>query len=145
MTLHLHGLGHFHSETEITNKFLEDLDIGTTDQSGSDDFYINATEILSQTLGVLIWGSGAAETPFMGGTLCLLPPVIRSPSIQSGGNAAGFDCSGVFRYHFSHALVSANLLQAGATVYAQFWYRDPLHPDGTGAGLSDALAFTICP
>ena len=32
MTLHLHGLGHFHSETEITNKFLEDLDIGTNDQ-----------------------------------------------------------------------------------------------------------------
>ena len=32
MTLQLHGLGHFHSETEITNQFLEDLDIGTTDQ-----------------------------------------------------------------------------------------------------------------
>ena len=32
MTLQLHGLGHFHSETEITNQFLEDLDIGTTDE-----------------------------------------------------------------------------------------------------------------
>lgn len=32
MTLHLHGLGHFHSDTEITNKFLEDLDIGTSDE-----------------------------------------------------------------------------------------------------------------
>jgi len=31
MTLHLHGLGHFHPETEITNAFLETLDIGTTD------------------------------------------------------------------------------------------------------------------
>jgi 3-oxoacyl-[acyl-carrier-protein] synthase III len=27
--LHLHGLGHFHPENEITNRFLEDLDIGT--------------------------------------------------------------------------------------------------------------------
>jgi 3-oxoacyl-[acyl-carrier-protein] synthase-3 len=31
MTLQLHGLGHFHPETEITNGFLESLDIGTSD------------------------------------------------------------------------------------------------------------------
>ncbi len=31
MSLYLHGTGHFHSEVEITNKFLEDLDIGTND------------------------------------------------------------------------------------------------------------------
>ena len=32
MTLYLHGLGHFHPENEISNQFLEDLDIGTSDQ-----------------------------------------------------------------------------------------------------------------
>ncbi len=32
MTLYLHGLGHFHPENEITNRFLEELDIGTSDQ-----------------------------------------------------------------------------------------------------------------
>jgi 3-oxoacyl-[acyl-carrier-protein] synthase III len=31
VTLHLHGVGHFHPENEITNRFLEELDIGTTD------------------------------------------------------------------------------------------------------------------
>jgi 3-oxoacyl-[acyl-carrier-protein] synthase-3 len=31
VTLWLHGLGHFHPENEITNRFLEDLDIGTDD------------------------------------------------------------------------------------------------------------------
>lgn len=31
MSLHLHGLGHFHPENEITNRFLEELDIGTSD------------------------------------------------------------------------------------------------------------------
>ncbi|MGK0485489.1 MAG: 3-oxoacyl-[acyl-carrier-protein] synthase-3 [Myxococcota bacterium] len=31
MTLHVHGLGHFHPENEITNSFLESLDIETTD------------------------------------------------------------------------------------------------------------------
>ena len=32
MSLFLHGLGHFHSEVEITNLFLEELDIGTNQQ-----------------------------------------------------------------------------------------------------------------
>lgn len=31
MTLHLHGVGHFHPEIEITNRFLEELDIGTSE------------------------------------------------------------------------------------------------------------------
>ena len=31
MTLFLHGLGHFHPENEITNRFLEELDLGTSD------------------------------------------------------------------------------------------------------------------
>jgi 3-oxoacyl-[acyl-carrier-protein] synthase-3 len=31
VTLHLHGLGHFHPGNEITNRFLEELDIGTSD------------------------------------------------------------------------------------------------------------------
>lgn len=32
MTLYLHGMGHFHPENEITNAFLESLDIGTSEQ-----------------------------------------------------------------------------------------------------------------
>jgi len=31
MTFFLHGLGHFHPENEVTNAFLETLDIGTTE------------------------------------------------------------------------------------------------------------------
>ena len=31
MTLYVHGLGHAHPDNEITNRFLEDLDIGTDD------------------------------------------------------------------------------------------------------------------
>jgi 3-oxoacyl-[acyl-carrier-protein] synthase-3 len=30
-TLHVHGVGHFHPENEIDNRFLEELDIGTTE------------------------------------------------------------------------------------------------------------------
>ena len=32
MSFYLHGLGHFHPENEITNRFLEELDIGTDEQ-----------------------------------------------------------------------------------------------------------------
>jgi 3-oxoacyl-[acyl-carrier-protein] synthase-3 len=32
VSLHLHGLGHFNPENEITNAFLEELDIGTNDE-----------------------------------------------------------------------------------------------------------------
>ncbi len=32
MTVYVHALGHFHPDNEVTNAFLEDLDIGTTDQ-----------------------------------------------------------------------------------------------------------------
>ena len=31
MSVYLHGVGHFHPPNEITNRFLEELDIGTTD------------------------------------------------------------------------------------------------------------------
>ena len=30
MTLHLHGLGHYHPPNEISNRFLEELDIGSS-------------------------------------------------------------------------------------------------------------------
>jgi 3-oxoacyl-[acyl-carrier-protein] synthase-3 len=32
MSLYLNGIGHFHPENEITNRFLEELDIGTSDE-----------------------------------------------------------------------------------------------------------------
>ena len=32
MSLYLHGLGHFHPESEITNQFLVELDIGTSEE-----------------------------------------------------------------------------------------------------------------
>jgi 3-oxoacyl-[acyl-carrier-protein] synthase-3 len=32
VSLYLHGLGHFHPENQITNAFLEELDIGTSDE-----------------------------------------------------------------------------------------------------------------
>ena len=41
--LYIHGVGHFHPENEITNQFLEELDIGT-----SDDWIMERTGIRSR-------------------------------------------------------------------------------------------------
>jgi hypothetical protein len=41
--------------------------------------------------------------------------------------------------------MSSFFLTAGTTVFAQFWQRDPGHPDGTGQGLTNGLQFAIAP
>ena len=47
MTLHLHGVGHFHPPNEITNHFLESLDIET-----SDDWIMDRVGIRSRRTGL---------------------------------------------------------------------------------------------
>jgi len=119
---------------------------GSTSQTGPDDFYVLADNIVSFQNGMMIWGVAPNSLPFEGGTLCVLPPIIRTPIQNSGGATPGqTDCSGRFRFHFSHAYAQSFFLGPGSTVYAQYWYRDPGHPDGTGTGLSDGLAFMLCP
>ncbi|MCP5044161.1 MAG: ketoacyl-ACP synthase III [bacterium] len=49
MNLHLHGLGHFHPPSEITNAFLESLDIDT-----SDDWIMERVGIRSRRTGLAL-------------------------------------------------------------------------------------------
>ena len=72
-------------------------------------------------------------------------PTKRTPLQDSGGNPPPNDCSGVYAYDFNARIqsgVDANLT-AGATVFAQYWSRDPGDPYTTG--LTDAVSFTIQP
>ena len=41
--------------------------------------------------------------------------------------------------------MNTHAMLAHQTIHAQWYYRDPAHPDGTGAGLSDAIEYAICP
>ncbi len=116
---------------------------GTPAIAGSDEFHILAMNVLRQEFGILIWTTaGPAATPFLGGTLCVAPPLHRSDLLQSSGGAG--TCDGVIDFHFSQALMEANGLDPGDRLYFQFWYRDPQHADGTGTGLTDGLEATIC-
>lgn len=120
-------------------------DIGTSGNptlSGSDDFHVIALEVVANKPGILFYGFGPNDVPMLGGTLCVAPPLIRTPPIHSGGDVA-FPCDGRLDFHWSSDFMADEGLVAGTTAFAQFWYRDPHGP--SGSALSDAVEFTICP
>ena len=110
-------------------------------------YTIDAVNIVSAKNGLLFYGYGPAALPFLGGTLCVQPPLRRTPIMNSGGVFPPNTCSGTYTFDMNGRIASNvdPLLVPGATVYAQYWHRDPPHPDGTGVGLTDAVSFTICP
>ena len=117
---------------------------GTPTLSGPDDFRITASSIVSNKPGLLFWGREPHDAPFHGGTLCARPPLTRHALVHSGGSSAP-SCAGVFDAAFTQAQMGGHDLAPGTSVHAQFWYRDPAHPDGTGIGMTDALAITLAP
>ena len=120
---------------------------GAASVSDPSAFDITFSNVLNNKNGLLFYGFAPAALPFLGGTLCVQPPLRRTPVINSFGNPPPDDCSGVFSFDFNAWIQGANdpLLVAGAQVSAQLWSRDVAHPDGTGIGLSDALQFGVCP
>jgi hypothetical protein len=111
--------------------------------SNSSTFFVTAHSVINQKLGHLFWGFTAAAIPFYGGTKCVAAPTQRTPNQNSGGSAAGNDCTGAYSFQFENAYMAAHGLMAGDTIYGQFWSRDPL--DAKTVGLTDGLSFTICP
>jgi hypothetical protein len=119
--------------------------MGSPTISGADNFFVNANQELNQRSGLMIWALTPAAQPALGGILCV-HSFKRTPAQNSGGTALPtIDCSGTYSYFFSHAYMGAQGITAGTTIYAQYYGRDPFIPDGTGASLSNALEFTICP
>jgi len=99
--------------------------------------------------GLLFYGqSGPANLPFLGGILCVLPPLQRTPVQFSGGLGQG-TCTGVFRFDFFPWFQSGidPAFQIGSVVNAQYWYREPPCQPGPGGGrgLSNAVQFTWTP
>jgi hypothetical protein len=118
---------------------------GTASASSPLPFLVTATSVLNNKSGLLFYGLAAGTTPFQGGTLCITPPLSRTPVQASGGSPTGTDCSGTYGYDMNARIQSGidpNLVQ-GAVVYGQYWSRDPASPSATG--LTNALCFTICP
>ena len=103
-------------------------------------FDVSASQIEAGKSGLLFYGYAQAAAPFLGGTLCASPPLRRTPLQTSGGAAA---CTGAYHFDFN-ARIQAGvdpLLVPGASVFAQYWFRDPAASSSTG--LSDGLSFVI--
>ena len=119
---------------------------GETSLTGPDNLVLGAKQVVNNKFGIFFWGKAPNNLPFMGGTLCIQSPTVRTPPQMSGGNAPpANDCSGAYSFAFTHAYAASQGLGAGSLIYGQFWSRDPAHPDGTGVGFTDAVQFELRP
>lgn len=90
--------------------------------------------------------NGQASLPFAGGTLCVASPYRISPVQSSGGAVPPIeDCSGMWSLDFNAFLALHPVVDAGTTVCAQWFGRDPGAPFGFDYQLSDALTFIVMP
>lgn len=87
------GMPHVYCEAKPSSAACS-ASIGTSDPSampvsGSSDYAVLATQVQGEKAGMLIGGmSGASIISAFGGTLCVRPPLKRSPLLFSGGTGA---------------------------------------------------------
>jgi len=93
--------------------------------------------------GMLFFGYAPNSAPFHGGTLCVAQPIRRTPAQLSSSGAAG--CSGGLQFTFAPSTLTSYGFVAGASVHAQFWWRDNGFVAPANIGLSDALQFIVAP
>ncbi len=114
-------------------------------------FTVRARQVRNQRSGNLFYGvSGPQSAPFKGGTMCVAPPLLRTPAQNSGGAATpADDCSGVFEFDLNafarSPLASPALLAVGTTVCAQYWGRDPGFAAPNAVMLSNAVRYDVQP
>jgi len=119
---------------------------GTSTLSGLDNFVINGSNVINQTIAALQWSPAPDNTPFLNGTQCIASTALATlGAVSTAGNAGAPDCSGVPTFAFSHATMNTLGLVAGDLVFLQWWYRDSAHTDLTGFGATEGLVVTILP
>lgn len=120
---------------------------GAASASASSGFTISADSIRNQQNGLLFYGvNERAALPWLGGTLCVEPPLRRTALSNSGGSpASASDCSGVLSLDFNAWAAAANdpALFPGQRVRAQFYSRDVGAP--ANLNLTDAIEFYLEP
>jgi len=107
-------------------------------------FDVQAVGVPAESRGLLFYGtSGALELPYGSGTLCVQPPLRRTP-IQASGRS-GQPCGGRFTFDVNAWIQAGQepLAAPGRRIDAQYWFRDP--SDRSGIGLTDAVSFFIDP
>lgn len=117
--------------------------VGQASASMSSGFTVSCSQLVGQKLGLMFYGTqGPHAAPFQGGTLCVKPPLRRTPAANSGGTPSACDGAlAVDMNAFAAGGSNPTLLIPGTLVACQFWARDPASPSTTS--LSDALEYYI--
>ena len=117
-------------------------------------FTVTASQVRNNKPGLLFYSlTGRNNSLLQGGTLCVRPPVRRTPSTNSGGTPLPVqDCSGLYGADMNAFAVGGlggvphpSLTVAGTLVHCQWWGRDPGFPAPDNTTLSNALEYVICP
>lgn len=119
---------------------------GFTRTQSSEPLRVRAFNVLNDKVGLFFYGTtGRQAHPFQGGFKCVLDPIRRTATSLSGGVSGFANCTGVLTLDVTALMVSGShpTLVSGATVGMQAWYRDPAAV--AGAGLTNAVEFTLCP
>jgi hypothetical protein len=111
---------------------------------GNNEFALQVTDAVPGSFGLFYYGTGSVNVPFGDGIRCvggmtqrLFPPI----AVDATGNANRI-------LDFTQPPVApggTSPIDAGATRYFQFWYRDTTGPGGTGFNLSDAMEILFTP
>lgn len=121
---------------------------GTASATAPSGFTLSASTVEGQKDGLFFFSAnGQQAAPWYGSTSfqCVVPPVIRTPSLPGTGTVG--ECDGL-------TIIDLNALWwnvpnknpgGGAAINAQFWYRDPLNSSGTTTSLSNAIHIEVCP
>jgi hypothetical protein len=116
---------------------------GAPSLTGVTPFTIRAGEVVSQSIGLLVWGVQPDQLPFGTGTLCI-NGIHRAGTAFSGGAGGPPSCTGVLQYEFGQDIANGLPgVAVGTHLFAQFWYRDLTSP--TGFAMSDGLQFVVGP
>ena len=103
----------------------------------ADDYDIVVNTADSDRPAVIFGGlHGMAAIPFSSGTLCVQPPIQRTP-VQNTGGSGG--CTGSMTLRINDPATSGPILNPlpGSLVYYQGWLRDPM--SASGSDVSDAI------
>jgi len=106
-------------------------------------FDVEVTNVVPDKFGWIFWSTGFTEVPLLGGTLGLAPPFVRGAPVHTG--SGGGACSGSFAVTFQTAAFDQLGFAPYTSIFFQGFYRDPAAPDGTSAGLSNALEIVLLP
>jgi hypothetical protein len=115
---------------------------GAPSASAGSGFTIEAEGVAPRSFGLLVYAYQPQAVPFQGGTLCVAPPVRRTPPSTT---TPGVSCDARIAFDFN-AWIASGVdpgLVPGTSIYAQFLYRDVTSSSGTG--LTDATSFAIEP